>query len=219
MQDAIDKRGRLFGRLVIGTLWLIAGYLVLYYSVLSHFGVYRLHELMGDRYYNLLVPRGGFGSFYRLAVSVLTWGLPLALFVGLLSALPGWSQRIRRRTTVGVAALLVAAVHLASFNGWPMVLAPVLGFDTEFAPGYTASAFRDVREGMTYDEVVVQLGEPLHGLTSGAGYGAGYYTGFLVGDEEFCVWSSSPNGSHHSMRAIHFRDGVVFKKVAGFHWD
>ena len=219
-----DRLVRPLGVLLVGSLWLCAGYLLLYYGALWTFGYERLYEWLGQDLYNRLVPGGGVWVAGAISLRLLVWQVPFALLCvslwwGTRALLPRLAVRVRC-ALVGVAATgILAGLHLCTFDGWPMVLAPVLGFETEFAPGYTASAFRDVREGMAYAEVVEQLGEPLHGLTSGVGYGAGYTTGFLVGDEQFCVWSRSPSGSHHSMRAIHFRDGVVFKKVAAFHWD
>ena len=222
MQDAVDRRGRFFGVLVIAALWLIAGYLVLYYAALFHFGARRLHELLGNRYYNLLVPQGGFGLLGYISIVCQVWLVPVALFSVLVSGVqsrwaPGLGQ-VRRWGLIGTLAVAITiGLHFISFDGWPWLLAPALGDDTEFAEGYSGREFWSVREGMTAPEVLARIGAPFTRMTAGPVWDI--EDGWLGEGEEYWTWSHSPHGGNFRLRALHFRDGRVVEKVATYHVD
>jgi hypothetical protein len=72
----------------------------------------------------------------------------------------------------------------------------------EHAPGYSAKAFAKVRVGMTSDEVLALLGEPLMRLNRST------------------LWRYARSGGSFSLRDISFsRDGKVTAINKDFYWD
>lgn len=91
-----------------------------------------------------------------------------------------------------------------------LVWGALLPEDTVYAPGYTDAGFRRVHLGMSYDEVLGQLGEPqrtwpLDGSSDGAEGGA--------------RWSYSPSDTNFRCRVLLFRDRRVVDKHAEFYVD
>ncbi|NOJ81898.1 outer membrane protein assembly factor BamE domain-containing protein [Myxococcus xanthus] len=111
---------------------------------------------------------------------------------------------IARKLTRGIVAsfLIGFSAHLLLLDGldgflWSLIFRP----STHFAPGYSWLAFRRVQPGMSRDEVVKLLGEPMEvhdRPTQGA------------------LWrySKSPTDSHYSLRVVFFSDGGVVTRVA-----
>jgi hypothetical protein len=92
--------------------------------------------------------------------------------------------------------------------GWSLLFAG--RSETRFAPGYSWSAFRHVRVGMTRDEVRSLLGQPLRVQT--ARYDTLYY--------ENWVYSESPvSRSYHARTVIFDANGRVAQRVAEFYVD
>lgn len=88
-----------------------------------------------------------------------------------------------------------------------------LPFDTEYAPGFSESAFQRIVVGMNAKMVLDTLGEPLERYPW-----VGDQTGVPLGE---AFWYSRPtdSGNYH-MRAIYVdRDGIVKKKVSRRYFD
>jgi len=96
----------------------------------------------------------------------------------------------------GCAALLVALYPMLALDGLSMELVLVtITEDTEYAPGYTTSGFRDVRPGMSEFQVLDLLGPPLKSVET----------------EETRVWCYSSAG-HYADGSGRVRD-VVFQSA------
>ncbi len=225
MDSAVDRRGRILGMLLIAALWLVAGYLVLYYSALYRYGAQGLFEALGQDLYNSWIPGGGFTLFGFIATVALIWALPVGVFF----AASWWVSRLvlpalelkRRRLAVGVAAVaLTSVMHLASFDSWPWMLASLIN-DTEFAEDYTAPGFWRVTPGMTEEDVLDELGEPLW-RQRGESFGGqwGFNKSFLKANEQYLSWSRSRlvDGPYR-VRALLLRDGVVVAKASEYLGD
>jgi hypothetical protein len=202
------------GRSIIFGLWLATAYLAVFYTVLLWFGPDRLHHSLGDRLYNSLFPNGGFLLLLGMLLVVAIWALPLAAFGGLsamvLRLLPRRApghRLVLRALLLGATA--TALLHLGSLDGWPDLTYPyLLGDDTEFAPGYSAVGFWRVRAGMTPDEVVSLVGEPLERYP-------------IQGhpNEEGWRWTRSPHSADYRVRVVRFRDRRVSERFSEYYVD
>ena len=109
---------------------------------------------------------------------------------------------------VGIFALLVFAsvtIHMTTLDGLMGVIADAyLEDSTQYAPGYSARAFRTVKIGMTESQVYTLLGQPLDTHTAGG---------------NLYLWYSIPKKSHFRDRRIILRDGIVTDKNAEFYVD
>ena len=121
------------------------------------------------------------------------------------------NRTVKRLVVVGLAGLLVLlALHvylLDGIDGWFFSKLAVGGEHTRYASGYTDSAFRSVRVGMSKDEVLGLLGVPLN-------------TWFLDPERlEVWAYTLSPSDSSYRIRVVHFREGLVVHKVSEFYVD
>lgn len=78
--------------------------------------------------------------------------------------------------------------------------------DTRYAEGYSASRFKRVKVGMTSQQVLYLLGEPL-----------GKYP--VEGGLEGWRYSESPSDSDYRVRVILFSSGRVVKIIAEYYVD
>jgi hypothetical protein len=83
-----------------------------------------------------------------------------------------------------------------------------LGFeeDTEYAPGYSDSAFRKIHKGMSRTEVLAILGPPLRTVDQGAG-------------RESLAYSRSPRDKSYRERVVILENGKVFRIIQQFYVD
>jgi hypothetical protein len=207
-------RGQHIGAGVIALLWLISGYLMLYYAFLLALGRDRPYSLLGTRLYNTIIASGGFPALLTAAAVALAWGLP-AVVVGtmlwfmLRVAVPQMSARRKGWTAAIGAGVLMCALHMFSLDGWPWLAMPYLeADDTEFAPTYSAVGFWRVRPGMTYDEVLARAGEPLQ-----------RYPIDGHPNEEGWRWTRSPHSADFRVRLVLFLDGRVRYRFSEYYID
>lgn len=85
---------------------------------------------------------------------------------------------------------------------------------TTYAPGYTHPAFRKVRTGLSQDEVVALLGQPLE---------IGSNARSVWGDDQpgtFTVWRYSKSNGNYRTRVVLFAEnGRVYSTRTGFYLD
>ena len=93
---------------------------------------------------------------------------------------------------------------LDGISGW--LLSRFYDEDTPYAPGYSDSAFRKVREGMTEDEVRDLLGQPLDRWS-------------LDNNRFGRRWSKSPSDGNYKLRVVIFTEGKVTRKTSEFYLD
>ncbi|MBM4782058.1 MAG: hypothetical protein GQE15_30625 [Archangiaceae bacterium] len=111
---------------------------------------------------------------------------------------------MKRALLVSLLALcsVLCGAQLWSIEGLDGVVASLAFDDTsEFAPGFSDSAFRAIRSGMTAREVTDRLGAPLH----------------RSGDVWF--YSRSACDSHFHLRLVRFDHAVVTGTHAEFYVD
>ena len=209
------QTARWMGMSLIAILWLVTGYILVYYSVLLCFGHNRLYALLGQRLYNALFPGGGFDLLLTIALyGLVVWATPLvafgALALGSLRLLtPHWRTATRMRASAVAAVLLTAALPVVLLDGWPASLWSLsVEQDTEYARTYSAVGFWVLRPGMTQERVLALVGEPLE-----------RYAVPGQPEEEVWRWTRSPGGTSYRVRAIDFRSGKVIAKYAQFHFD
>ncbi|MCP3165445.1 outer membrane protein assembly factor BamE domain-containing protein [Myxococcus qinghaiensis] len=114
------------------------------------------------------------------------------------------------KTMRGVVALLIVGIstHMLLLDGmdgllWSLVFRP----STQFAPGYSALAFRRVHTGMDRDEVTKLLGEPLDKQDSPTKGSKWRY-------------SKSATDSHYNLRTVVFSaNGIVTKVLHEYYVD
>jgi hypothetical protein len=202
------------GRSIIAVLWLLAGYLLLYYALLFSVGPDALSARLGIRLYNALFPLGGFNLIFLAAVVVLVWGGPFALVAISLGWLLAkvrrrWPRRIRLAVAVLAAIGVTASLPALLLDGWPDPLwALVLGDDTEYAPQYSALGYWRIRPGMTQDDVLRLAGAPLE-----------RYPITRAPNQEGWRWTRSPRDSSYRVRVVIFANGRVVQKVSEFYVD
>ena len=142
---------------------------------------------------------GGVGAILIAWLTGSSGGVPVAVFnLSILASISAvclvWLLLARKRAgaktvthrqifglSVVVGSLLVTVAFL--------VFIFVFTFDTEYAPGYSETAFRSVRIGDSREEVLQVLGQPLRV------YGS-------EGEVEVLSYSRSPSGSNYLMRDI-----------------
>jgi hypothetical protein len=113
-----------------------------------------------------------------------------------------------RRAALVLAAFPTLALALVPFDGWPGALLPLVwDDDTEFALGYSAMEYWSVHKGMTKEEVVARLGEPLVRWRRDSS-----------GEEDW-RWTRSPHGSSYRIRSVLFREGRVSGTFSEFYVD
>lgn len=220
-----SERARgLAGLTWFGFVWLFGGGLLALYGAIWSLGYEQLFESLGQPHYDrFVIDHGGFRLALFYSSRILVWQLSFTVLAvaidhGIRVVAPR-AGLLRRYAVAGaLAACTLAFVHASSVNGWVSALAPGFGFETEYAPGYSEEAFREIEPGMLQEDVLQRLGEPLfrdwdHGL------GLGYTPIFMDRGEECWHWSRSATYTHYSVRTTHFQDGVVSEKVAYIFWD
>jgi len=103
---------------------------------------------------------------------------------------------------VGVAA---GTIQFATLDGLGGCIASLIWSDsTQYAPGYSIRAFRNVKVGMTKTNVYALLGRPLDVHTAGG---------------KVFLWYARPARSHFRDRRVILQNGVVVEKNAEFYVD
>lgn len=150
---------------------------------------------------------------------------------------------------IALVIIIGAWFHFTSLDGVSgFVLRWVLKDDTEYAAGYSDSAFRAVHAGMSAEQVLTSLGRPLgegwmiepkptdkclsvylendrivHGCES-----RGIMPGMLKADASSRVgvitgvswlYSRSPHDTHYKMRVVHLDRGRTTDVMAGWYID
>jgi hypothetical protein len=110
---------------------------------------------------------------------------------------------------LGICAPNVYQVFcLDGFEGLsPLSIMPFLD-RTEYAPGYSNRRFLELRAGMTRDEVIGLLGQPL-----------GAYASYEDWRNETWVYSRTARSANYRRRAVEFQKGVVTETVRGIYYD
>ena len=107
-----------------------------------------------------------------------------------------------------VVALLLAGgfiIQVATLDGLDgFILSMLFEDSTQYAPGYTATAFRQIETGMREEQVYTLLGKPLDTHSR---------------DNTFYLWYSKPKKSHFRNRMVILRHGLVVDKNAEFYVD
>lgn len=80
--------------------------------------------------------------------------------------------------------------------------------DTEYGPGYSHSAFKQISPGMQRGEVELLIGPPLNEWPMES---AGQHLG--------ARWSHSPSDTHFRLRVVWFRSGIVVGVHTEFYVD
>ncbi|MDA3875425.1 MAG: hypothetical protein PF795_15870 [Kiritimatiellae bacterium] len=110
---------------------------------------------------------------------------------------------------VVIGSILLVATGL---NHWlidgleGVVWGTIFEEDTEYAEGYTGMRWRKLRVGMTDEQVISIIGEPLNTWTN---------KNSTVG----MSWSQSPGDTHYRSRVLTFADGSVIRKHMEFYVD
>lgn len=156
----------------VGFLWLnvtvcllSVGYVALTMLALAFFGAQRLHDVLGERFYNSWVAGGGVWQALLIVLSLLVLDVVVGVACGLGSLL-------RSRTWRLAGALVIAALVIGSVRVGiesidrpdplrDQVFSLIVPMDTEYAPGYSTAAFRAVHLGMSEEQVLALLGPPL----------------------------------------------------------
>ncbi len=126
-----------------------------------------------------------------------------------------------RRNPAGLIVLVVVVLawpvfrlqQLVRLEGVGGAAAHMLlrGGDTVFASRFRDGAFLGVTLGMSADQVLAVLGEPLERYRPEAGVQPSW--------DEGMRWSRSASDSHYAIRAVTFSDGVVVDRHSGFYVD
>jgi len=117
---------------------------------------------------------------------------------------------MKKHLSIAVASVLLvaaiaAALQFATLDGLGGFIASLFWRDsTQYAPGYTDRAFRNVMVGMTEIEVFALLGRPLDVHAAGG---------------KVYLWYSQPARSHFRDRRVILQHGVVVDKNTGFYVD
>jgi hypothetical protein len=201
---------RRIGWSLIALLWVSAAYLVAHYAALVILGPERLHHLLGERIYNVIIPVGGFPLFILAALTLVVWLAPFSIAFGAVWLVLGRNTKLTRRRRASLAATMAvaatAALPFVMLDGWPWALMPLVWEDdTEFAPGYSPVGFWSVSAGMSPDSVMTRAGAPLDRFPEPGG--------------ERWRWTRSPHDSSYRERVVIFRAGRVTEKHSEFYVD
>jgi hypothetical protein len=156
-----------------------------------------------------------------------------------------------KKAGIALIALVIVGAwyHFTSLDGFSgLVLKWILTDDTEYATGYSDSAFRTVHPGMSADQVLTSVGRPLgevwmieprrtnkclsvyfendrivHGCES-----RGVTSGMAKADANTRVgvitgvswlYSRSPHDTHYKMRVVHLDRGRTIDVLTGWYID
>ena len=117
---------------------------------------------------------------------------------------------------------MIVAIRYASCDGLGGVLLRLSGMDsTEYASGYSWWGFRTLHRGMTADDVLRRIGEPLErfGMTEAPHYDAGWKYRANNPNAEGWDYSRSRSDSHYRMRIVVMRSGRIVDIVAKVYID
>jgi outer membrane protein assembly factor BamE (lipoprotein component of BamABCDE complex) len=116
----------------------------------------------------------------------------------------------RRRLVIAAAlALSLCAAHAASLDGLHGLLLQAVARDgSEWSATYSATGFWRVKRGMTADEVVALVGEPIERYEVPRRPG---FTGWR--------WTRNPDDTHYKVRVVLFDESKVVERISGFHLD
>lgn len=197
------------GWAAIALLWAATGYLVAYYAVLLVVGPDTLYRVLGEATYNALIPAGGFALVIMVVAVASCWIAPFLVSFSLARrALARLSRPRALWVPLGCAAAATFALPVLAFDGWPGALLPIVIEDgTAFALGYSAIEFLSIRTGMTAEDVVHRLGQPLVRWPADSD------------GEAVWAWSRSPHGSSYRVRSVVFRAGRVATTYSEFYID
>jgi hypothetical protein len=124
---------------------------------------------------------------------------------------------------IGVVLVIVFATQfylLDGLDGW--LWRRVTPDTTLYATNYTDKAYRRIQRGMTQEEVLSVLGQPLKVSTEDHGKWRREETGAWMrasATHMLYHWSVSSNDGSYSVRAIEFKDGRVWSKRHEFYMD
>jgi hypothetical protein len=117
---------------------------------------------------------------------------------------------------VSYAAFALPRIRIDGFIGEPFDL---LGWtDTQYAEGYSHWGFKRIEVGMTEQEVMAILGEPLYRW---APYGGRSTSKRFPEKAHFIglVYSRSPSSTHYRLRQVNLDKGVVVEIRGYFYVD
>ena len=101
-------------------------------------------------------------------------------------------------------ALVIGCEPMDGYGGWAVSFLAAID-DTEYSAGYSDRGFRQIKAGMTEQEVLALVGEPLDTLISAVGVGWRY--------------TRSPQSHSYHMRQLMFRDGRVSRVFREYYVD
>jgi hypothetical protein len=123
-------------------------------------------------------------------------------------------------TMLGMSFLIAsgATIALISLDGLGGLVFGLLGEeDTVYAPGYSDRAFRQVEIGMSQQEVLSLLGEPISPFRLTGEPLMDWSRAFPA---EWCwEYSHSPSDSDFRIRCVYIENGKVVGKRAGYWVD
>ena len=172
------RRGAWFVWVNVGVCGLCLVHVVLAMLLLAVLGPQRLHDLVGERAYNAFFATMG-------VVQALFVIVPLLAFDALVGVVYGLWRMLRSHAWRVPGALLTAGVLAGT--GWlaresiarpdplkDQIFSLIVPMDTQYAPGYSNSAFRSVQVGMSEEQVLALLGAPLSDKRGGGLHSAFY---------------------------------------------
>lgn len=121
-----------------------------------------------------------------------------------------WVHRMKWTIIIaGCVVVLILAggfiIQVATLDGFGGILGSMLFEDsTQYAPGYSVAAFRQVKVGMAEAEVYSLLGQPLDTHSR---------------DDTTYLWYSKPQKSHFRDRKVILKNGLVIDKNTEFYVD
>lgn len=134
--------------------------------------------------------------------------------------------RYRKTLYVGFILLAFAAIlsmfhyyHLDGLDGW--VFSHLVADSTVYAEKYTDRAFRSIKRGMLFSDVIDLLGPPLEVRIEkdNSWLQIPYSDVSPIDNRVMCKWSESSNSSSYHMREIIFDNGMVDEKISLFDVD
>jgi hypothetical protein len=206
MTRAVARRPSFRRRLYLATFVAIAAWLLVCNAALAIVGAPRLAEVLGERFYNTCV--AGAGSLPCLLLMLATVLVDAMTSIAAQAARRDRSLAHRLAVPAACVALVAAVAWCASVSLDPLTdyaLLPLVSERTEYAAGYSASAFAAIGPGSSWDEVRARLGEPLDAAA--------------VGGVFVARWSRGIDGSSYWERILVFdrAGGHVLRRDAGLY--
>ena len=185
----------------VGFLWLnvtvcllCVAYVAVAMLALVFFGAQRLHDMLGETFYNSWVAGGGVVQSLMVIVPLLA----LDVLVGVACSLAGMlrTRAWRLPGAILVAGLLAGSVwciRAAVVSPDPMadqLWGLVMGTDTAYASGYSEAGFRTIEPGMSRSEVLALIGPPLDA------------PGWFAGNSRHAFYAWSPTSTDFWRREV-----------------